>query len=94
MVIEHEEAGEKGAFFIVKDGQRAGEMTYTREAPDRITIRHTNVTEALRGTGAGKRLVHEGVRWARETGVKVVARCPFARSLFEKDASLRDVLAG
>ena len=31
------------------------------------------------------------VAWARETGTKLMPLCPYARSVFEKDASLADV---
>ena len=94
MEVQHEERDDEGAFFIEKDGARAGVMTYTRQGPHRITIEHTEVADSLRGTGAGKVLLGALVAWAREGGIEVTAKCPFARAQFEKDASLRDVLAG
>jgi predicted GNAT family acetyltransferase len=94
MDIEREENGSKGSFFVMKDGVRAAEMTYSRAGAKRIIIDHTDVSEALRGTGAGKQLVLAGVAWARQEGLTVIPLCPFAAAMFEKDPSLRDVLSG
>jgi predicted GNAT family acetyltransferase/uncharacterized protein YbjT (DUF2867 family) len=94
MDIGHEEHGSKGVFFIVKDGVRAAEMTYSRAGDGLIVIDHTEVSDALRGTGAGKRLVEAGAAWAREQQVRVIPLCPFAAAMFAKDETLRDVLAG
>jgi predicted GNAT family acetyltransferase len=33
------------------------------------------------------------VRWARATNTKVIALCPYAKAQFDKDTSIRDVLA-
>jgi predicted GNAT family acetyltransferase len=33
------------------------------------------------------------VAWARAEGLKVIALCPFAKAMFERNASLQDVLA-
>lgn len=90
-LVEHEEQGHRGAFFIEKDGERVGEMTYSRANPSLIVIDHTEVSAVLKGQGAGRRLLDALVVWARETQTKVVPVCPFAKAQFEKDASLRDV---
>lgn len=91
-MIGHEERGHRGAFFLVRDGQRLAQMTYT-VAGTRIIIDHTEVDDALRGTGAGKKLVEAAVAWARQENRRLLPLCPFARSVFAKDAALRDVLA-
>jgi predicted GNAT family acetyltransferase len=91
-MIGHEENGHRGAFFLVRDGQRLAQMTYT-VAGTRIIIDHTEVDDALRGMGAGKKLVEAAVAWAREQNRRLLPLCPFARSVFAKDAALRDVLA-
>ena len=93
MDVRHEEHGHKGSFFVEKDGQRAGEMTYSRAGDRLIIIDHTGVSDALRGTGAGKQLVLAGIQWARDTGTKIIPMCPYARSVIERDPSLQDVLS-
>ena len=91
--VQHVPAPPRGAFVIERDGRRLGEMTYVRAGAQRIIIDHTFVDDALRGTGAGKRLVEAAVAWARAEQLKVIPLCPFAKATFERDESLRDVLA-
>jgi uncharacterized protein len=92
-VVDHEERGTRGEFFLAKDGTRAGRLTYRRQAPDTVILIHTEVGEALRGQGAGKRLVEAAVLWARAEHLRLVPHCPFARATFEKHPELQDVLA-
>lgn len=93
LVIEHEHAGDSGAWFITVDGKRAGEMVYEDVDPLTIKIVHTQVSPELRGTGAGEKLVRAGVAWAREHETKVIAQCPYARATIMKHPELQDVLA-
>ncbi|HEX6692459.1 MAG TPA: GNAT family N-acetyltransferase [Burkholderiales bacterium] len=89
--VSHVPAGHKGAFVIERDGKRLAEMTYT-SAGSKIIIDHTDVSDALRGTGAGKRLVMAAVEWARTEKRTILPLCPFAKSVFDKTPELRDVL--
>lgn len=91
-MIEHERKEHRGAFFIAKDGQRLAEMTYT-VAGSRVIIDHTEVDDALRGTGAGRKLVAAAVEWARAENRRLLPLCPFARSVFDKTPEFRDVRA-
>ena len=89
--VSHVPAGHKGAFVIERDGKRLAEMTYT-SAGSKIIIDHTDVSDALRGTGAGKRLVMAAVEWARAEKRTILPLCPFAKSVFDKTPEVRDVL--
>jgi len=89
--IRHERSGHKGAFVMERDGKRVAEMTYT-VAGSRVIIDHTTVDDALRGTGAGGKLVEAAVQWARAEKVKLLPLCPFAKSVFDKTPGYRDVL--
>jgi predicted GNAT family acetyltransferase len=89
--VSHVPAGHKGAFVIERDGKRLAEMSYT-SAGSKLIIDHTDVSEALRGTGAGRRLVQAAVEWARQEKKTILPLCPFARSVFDKTPQLRDVL--
>ena len=89
--IHQEMKGAKGAFYIEREGKRLAEMTYSIAGASAI-IDHTSVDDALRGTGAGKRLVGAAVAWARQEGIKILPLCPFARSVFEKTPGFADVL--
>jgi predicted GNAT family acetyltransferase len=88
--IHQEPKGAKGAFYIEREGKRLAEMTYSIAGASAI-IDHTSVDDALRGTGAGKRLVGAAVAWARQEGIKILPLCPFARSVFEKTPEFADV---
>jgi uncharacterized protein len=91
--ITHEHGGHRGAFVMEGDGKRLAEMTYT-VAGSRVIIDHTTVDDALRGTGAGKKLVEAAVQWARAGNIKLLPLCPFAKSVFDKTPDYADVLAG
>lgn len=91
--IAHEDTGQRGAFFLVKDGQRMAEMTYSRANASLVIVDHTEVDDSLQGQGVARRLLDTLVTWARDTHTKVMATCPYARAQFAKDASIRDVLA-
>ena len=62
---------------------------------DEVASRPERAARRVRGTSrrVARRLVDAAVAWARETGTRVVTVCPYARSVFDKDASIRDVLA-
>jgi predicted GNAT family acetyltransferase len=90
--IRQEIHGHKGAFVIDRDGARLATMTYTTVGDDRIIIDHTDVSDALRGTGAGKALVTAAVEWARREHKGILPLCPFAKSVFERTPEFADVL--
>lgn len=89
--IVHEHSGQRGAFVIRRDGRLLAQMTYTVGGVIAI-IDHTDVDGALRGTGAGARLVRAAVEWARAEKMQILPLCPFARSVFDKTPELADVL--
>lgn len=90
--IKQEEHNSKGAFFIEKDGTRVAEMTYSRADDNLIIIEHAEVSEQLKGTGAGKALVKAAVGMAREKDIKILPHCPFVAAMFRKMPEWRDVL--
>ncbi|MBT1689589.1 GNAT family N-acetyltransferase [Dawidia soli] len=92
MEIKLEETTNKGAFFILQDGIRAAEMTFSKAGQSLIIIDHTEVSDALRGKSAGKQLVAAAVQHARDHGLKILPLCPFAKSVFDKVPEYGDVL--
>jgi predicted GNAT family acetyltransferase len=91
LTIQHQESGSQGAFFLADAaGAHLAEMTYSRTNASLIIIDHTDAS--LAGQGVGRRLLDQLVAWARSSGTKVIALCPFANAQFAKDASIRDVL--
>lgn len=83
----------KGRAYIGNANKPDAEMTYSKAGADKIIIDHTEVAEALKGQGAGKQMLMKLVEMAREKGIKILPLCPFAHSVFRKDASIKDVWA-
>ena len=91
MKINNKQTGNEGVFYIDKGGYQLAEMTYTLSEGVMI-IDHTEVDESLRGQNVGNELVMHAVEFAREKHLKIVPQCSFARSVFEKQKELADVL--
>lgn len=92
MEIKHQEDGKKGYFFIEKEGEKKAEMVYSKAGDQLFIIEHTEVDDSLRGEGAGKKMVMKAVELARKSGKKIIPLCPFAKSVFDKNKEIRDVL--
>ncbi len=92
MKITRQERDHKGKFVANVDGVQAGMMTYTWAGNEKFIIDHTEVDPAFGGQGLGKKLVLAGADFARERGVKVIPLCPYAKKVFERDESLKDLM--
>ena len=92
MDITHRQETTKGAFSVNIDGKIEAEMTYSKAGDQRIIIDHTEVSDVLRGKGVGKQLVMAAVEFARESNIKILPLCPFAKSVFDRVQEIRDVL--
>ena len=94
MIVQREQEGHRGAFYIDEDGARAAELTFSASPDGKLVmLDHTEVGPALRGKGVARTLVEAAVGWARQEKIKLVPVCPFARAVFAKEPAFRDVLA-
>ena len=93
MEIKEEKTGKKGEFFIEDNGERTAKIQYFDSDEGTITLYHTEVDPDLRGKGVGEDLVERAVKFARDHDLKIVAACPFARELIERNEEFRSVLA-
>jgi uncharacterized protein len=84
--------GTEGYFVASDDGKEAGRMTYTFAGNSKMIIDHTEVNDAYRGQNVGKKLLMELIEFARLNNIKIIPLCPFAKSVFDKIESRRDVL--
>ena len=89
--ITHRRDGHRGAFVIDRAGRTLAELAYTVGGAV-VILEHTEVDSALRGTGAGARLVKAAVEWARAEKKQLMPLCPFAKSVFDKTPDYGDVL--
>ncbi len=92
MEVQRSQEGTKGSFFILKEGRKVAEMTYTMPSPSKLIIDHTEVNDELRGQNAGLQLVKAAVDFARKENLSILPLCPFAASVFKKKPELTDVL--
>ena len=90
--VTHVSDGATGAFVIERDGARLATLSYSL-AGAVMTLEHTAVDGALRGTGAGGKLVDAAVSRARAEGLHIVPACTYAKSVFDKTPAYHDVLA-
>jgi len=90
--VQISEEGSKGRAFIGSSSDPAAEMTYSKAGTHLLIIDHTEVSEAHRGEGLGRKLLDKIVEMARDQELKIMPLCPYANSVFKKDASISDVL--
>jgi uncharacterized protein len=90
-ITQHNET--KNGTFTARatDGREAGHITYTWAGADKFIIDHTDVNPDFNGQGVGKQLVLAAVDYARQNGLKIMPLCPFAKSVFDKNADLGEV---
>lgn len=82
----------KGYFLASENNIEAGRMEYTHAGSDKFIIDHTEVNPDFGGKGVGKQLLMQVVQYARDNNKKIMPLCPFAKSMFDKIADIRDVL--
>ncbi|MFY0594447.1 GNAT family N-acetyltransferase [Roseivirga sp.] len=89
--ILEKESETKGSFYIEENGTVLAEMTYSKAGAERIIIDHTEVSDALRGKGAGVKLVEYAVEFVRQKGIKLLPLCPFAKATLLRHPEWKDV---
>ncbi|NGM62043.1 N-acetyltransferase [Sphingobacterium sp. SGG-5] len=92
MIVKHETTETKGAFIALEDNKKIGEMVYSSAGNDKIIIEHTEVHPDEKGKGVGRVLLDKAVEYARDNEIKIVPLCPYAKSMFDRDVNIRDVL--
>lgn len=92
MIIEQINNEKNGYFRAIVNETEAGRMAYTWASASQFIINHTQVYPGFRGMNVGKQLVLEAVNFARENNMKIIPECFFAKSIFKKSGSIRDVL--
>ena len=77
---------------LVVDGHLAA--AYYKLNGKVITFVHTEVPPELGGRGIGSKLAQGAMDQARESGLKVIAECPFVKAWIVKHAEYKDLLKG
>lgn len=81
------------AYAAYLDGERVGELTYSRQ-DGQVTAIHTSVDSSAEGHGIGSALARALLDDARAAGEPVVAQCPFVTSYLDRHPEYADVRAG
>ncbi|MGO1244990.1 MAG: GNAT family N-acetyltransferase [Sphingobacterium sp.] len=92
MEIEIKDDGSKGFAVAKQQEKQAGKMTYSIAGAELIIIDSTEVDPLYSGKGVGKQLLYKIVEMARSSNIKIIPLCPFAATMFKKDADIKDVL--
>ncbi|WP_420861081.1 GNAT family N-acetyltransferase [Algirhabdus cladophorae] len=77
--ITREVDGPKGRY-VLSHPNGSGELTYSIASDTLIIADHTDVSDGLRGMGAGAALAKAMVMDALAEGVKIVPLCPFVNA--------------
>ena len=96
MTVDVLDNREENRFEIHVDGQLAGFAQYVLPPGklDTVVFTHTEVLPADEGQGLAGRLVSHALDVTRDTGMKVVARCPYVARYIERHPGYQDLLAG
>lgn len=86
--IEREALNGVDEFVLRLDGERFGFLEFTRTDAGVLRIEYVEVDEDLRGSGLGLQLVQKAVAFAKDSGLKVVPICGYARAVMERDPVL------
>jgi predicted GNAT family acetyltransferase len=84
--------GTKGRFAAMDDSKEAGAIYFTSAGESKMILDHTEVDNAYRGQSIGKKILMYIVEFVRENNIKIIPLCPFAKSVFDRTESIRDVL--
>lgn len=89
--IEYEDGGAKARYVYRAEGAEA-EVVLSKVGETRAIIEHTEVPDAMRGTGVGQAMVARAVADARAAGRRILPLCPFAAAQFRRHPEWEDVL--
>jgi len=92
VTIEREELNGANEFVLRVDGERLGFLEFTRPEVGVMRIEYVEVSPKLRGSGLGQQLVEKAVAFARETKLKVIPICSYARAVMQRDPALSSSL--
>lgn len=85
------EINEDLAQFELKVGEHVALIKF-KNAGSKIALIHTEVPDALAGTGAAAALVEKTLTWIQEQGKMVLPFCPFVFSFIRKHPDWKSIV--
>lgn len=93
VAIEREELNGVHEFVLRIDGERLGFLEFTRPEVGVMRIEYVEVSPELRGKGLGRQLVAKAVEFAKDTQLRVVPICSYARAVIVRDPAMSPLLS-
>lgn len=90
--VTREEAAGTQEFVLRVGGERLGSLDFALPEAGVMRIDYVEVAPQLRGSGLGRQLVEAAVDWARESGLKIVPICGYARAVMTRDPVMSKLL--
>ncbi|MBF5027082.1 GNAT family N-acetyltransferase [Planobacterium oryzisoli] len=90
--ISHKQNENSGAFHLLLEGEKIGEITYRKDQEGVAIIDHTEVDSSHSGNGYAKELVEAASNFAKSQGLKVRALCPYAAKTMARHEQWKDLL--
>jgi len=87
--IEHDKQYQQ---FSIMLGEDDAELAYATPADKIIDFTHTYVPESARGKGIANKLITEGLKYAEENNLQVIATCQAVRSYMERHPEYNHLL--
>jgi len=88
--IIHEQEAQQ--FSAELEGGENAELAYATPSEKVIDFTHTYVPVAARGKGVAYKLIEEGLRYAREQELRVIATCPAVAKHISRHPHHQDLL--
>jgi len=83
MEIIHEEEKSR---FILRSGGEDALLEYRLGGGREVEFTRTFVPDSMRGKGVAGQLVNAGLKWARESGLRITASCSYVHKKLEGGA--------
>lgn len=88
--IKHEKKYQQ--FTMALEGGEDAELAYATPTADILDFTHTYVPKLARGEGIANKLIEEGLKYAFENNLKVIATCPAVATYIERHEEYQKLL--
>ena len=90
--FENHKNGNGGFITLKNETEEMGRLTYTIQPENNmLIISYVMVFPKFEGQGLGKKLVENGIEFARENHWKIIPHCSYARSVMLRMKDIEDV---
>jgi predicted GNAT family acetyltransferase len=93
ITVEREDGPDSGRYFVAIAEGAVGEMTFRKVAPGVLSIDHTGVPRAYRGSGVAQAMMDRAIADARAEGTRIVPLCSYVAAQFRRHPDWSDLLA-